>query len=102
MIHWLQIGGIKTSKESEDKQWRNLNKYLEDYPGSEVTVFLKNTGDVFARIVKLKCNQNYRDLDLDCNSCFDGSIKRLAYKPKDIFISKKQFDCFISRLEGLS
>lgn len=94
-IHWLQFGGMKLKTSSERKQWSNLKEYLEKYPESKASIFLKNTGDVFARIVKLECSQNYNDLDLDCNSLFDGSIKHLNYKPNMSDLSESNLEMFM-------
>jgi hypothetical protein len=96
MTHWLQIGGMKVSQKAEDRQWNNLQQYLSDYSESKATVYYKETGDIFCRIVKLECNQNYRDLDLYCNGG-DGSVRHLDYKPKDLALSKLQLDYFVNR-----
>jgi hypothetical protein len=96
-VHWLEIGGIRINMKDEDKQWDHLKKYLSDYPESKATVYIKNTGDLFARVVRLECKQNYRDLDLECNSCSDCSIRQLNYKPQNIEICKKQIDYFFNR-----
>ncbi len=100
MVHWLQVGGRYYSLEREQKQWVNIGQYIKNYPNSKVTVFVKNTGDLFARIVKLECDQNYNDLELDCNSGFDSSLKRLDRKPQDIEICNHQFEYFINRIIG--
>ena len=96
MTHWLQIGGTRVSQKAEDRQWNNLQEYLSDYPESKATIYLKETGDLFCKIVKLECNQNYRDLDLYCNGG-DGSAKHLNHKPNDLVLCKLQIDYFINR-----
>jgi hypothetical protein len=96
MIHWLQIGGMRVSQKAEGRQWDNLKKYLSDYPESKATVFLKETGDMFCRIIRLECNQNYRDLDLDCNGG-DGSVRHFDRKPNDLSLCKIQIDYFVNR-----
>jgi hypothetical protein len=97
MVHWLRIGGMKLSTKSEQKQWNSLKEYLNNYPGSKIIVFNKNTGDAFAKIVRLECDQTYKELDLDCNSCYDTSIKHLSSKPADIEVCKMQLDYFVKR-----
>jgi hypothetical protein len=97
MVHWLQIGGIKSSMKNEDIQWANLKKYLEEYPESKAVVYIKETGDIFCKVVKLECSQNYNDLDLDCNSMFNGSIRHLNHKPNDIALCRLQLDYYFNR-----
>lgn len=88
MVHWLQIGGMRSRKENEVVQWKKIEQYLIDYPvGTYAEVYLKTTGDMFARFIRLECKQSYNDLDLDCNSCSDKSIKRLNSKPSNITVS---------------
>jgi len=96
MIHWLEIGGIRIGMKDEDKQWNYLKKYLSEYPESKATVYFKDS-DLFARVVKLECKQNYRDLDLHCNSCSNSSIKHLNHKPQNIELCKNQLDYFLNR-----
>lgn len=95
MIHWLKFGGYRVSLKSEAKQWLNLGEYLQKYPDSKATVFIKTTGDMFEKVVKLECCQDYQELDLDCNSMFDGSIRHLNSRPGNIEPSKKPVDYFI-------
>jgi hypothetical protein len=97
MTHWLVIGGTRIRAEHEKKQWDNLKEYLEQYKDSKATVYLKTTGDMFVRIVKLECDQNYKDLDLDCNSCFSGSIRHLNSRPNNIELSRMQIDYYFNR-----
>ena len=97
MTHWLEIGGTRISTKNEDMQWDHLKKYLSEYPESKATVYIKNTGDLFATVVRLECKQNYRDLDLECNSGSDGSIRHLNYKPKNIELCRMQTDYFFNR-----
>ena len=52
---------------------------------------------MFAIFIRLECEQNYNDLDLDCNSMFDGSIKHLNSKPSNIELCNKPIDWFIER-----
>jgi hypothetical protein len=97
MTHWLQIGGMRIREAYERKQWENLSKYLEQHQGSNATVYIKNTGDIYARIIKLECEQSYNDIEIDCNSCFDGSIRYLNSRPNNIEISKLQLDYYMSK-----
>lgn len=92
ITHWLQLGGIKTRLDNEKKQWSNLVEYNKNNE-CEITIYKKNTGDMYATIVKLMCNQKYNDLELDCNAG-DGSIKHLNSRPNNIDICKKQLDYF--------
>lgn len=94
-VHWLELGGIKVIDENEKKQWRQIKGYLEKYPESNATVYLKDTGDVFKRFVKLECSQSYNDLDLDCNSMLNGSIRHLDHKPNSNEISETRLEHFI-------
>ena len=54
MVHWLQIGGMKIREKDEIKQWGNLNEYIQKYPLSKSQVWLKTTGDMYARFIKLE------------------------------------------------
>jgi len=95
-VHWLGIGGINIKLTDERKQWIALKHYLNKYPDSKITIFNKVLGrDLYERIVKLECMQSYDDLDLDCNSGFNTSIRHLDYKPKGIEICKMQIEGFL-------
>lgn len=83
-VHWLQFSGVKCSLKREEKQFDELIKYLKNYPSATAEGYFKTTGDVLATVVRLECNQNYKDLDLECNSMSEKSLKRLTHKPKDI------------------
>ena len=97
-VHWLGVGGIRFTILDEDIQWRYLKDYLSKYPDSKITVFNRNSGDLFERVVKLECNQRYNDLDMDCNSGFTHSIRRFDYKPKNIEPCGVQADYFFNRV----
>ncbi len=97
-VHWLEIGSIRKSLEVEDRQWKRLENYIKKYPDSKTTVYNRNSGDLLARIVKLECNQRYKDLDIDCNSMFDDSIKRLERKPYNIELCGVQTDYFFKKI----
>ena len=100
-VHWLEVGGMHVSLSNEGKQWNLLYEYIKKYPDSNIKVFYKTSGkDLFAKVVRLECNQKYADLDLDCNSCSDVSIRRLTYKPKGMEVSKLQLNDFCKILGG--
>lgn len=81
--HWLLIDG-KQRKHLTVKQWNNLKEYQEKYPESKITVYNKKYGSIVDKVICLEVAQNYNDLDLDCNSLFDGSLRRLNRKPADL------------------
>jgi len=96
--HWLGVGGIRKTLLEEDQQWKNLKYYIDNYPESTVTIFFKETGrDLFEKIVKLECDQNYQNLELDCNSGFNTSFRHLSYKPKGLEICKLSLDNLANR-----
>jgi hypothetical protein len=101
MTHWLHLGGMKLSCTEEQKQWDNLNKYIKTHKNCKATVYNKTTGDMFCRIVKLECNQNYNKLNLDCNSMSIGSIRHLNSRPNNIELCKMQLDYFVNRNWGV-
>lgn len=49
------------------------------------------TGLMFNKFFCLECEQKYNDLDLDCNSGFNGSLIRLNRKPSNLEIAS-EFD----------
>lgn len=102
MVHWLQIGGIKLTLKDENKQWNNLNEYLSKYPESKAEVYKKFTGDMFAKFIRLECEQNYNELDLDCNSMSRGSIRHLNHKPSNIEKCNMSVEWFIERNNNYS
>jgi len=89
MVHWLQYDGITCKPENCDKQLNELQRYLRAYHKAKAEGYLKTTGDMFAKIVRLECDQTYNELDLDCNSMFDKSLKRYSRKPINIEYSEK-------------
>lgn len=95
MVHWLLIGGNDFTKDEGKIQWNNLNDYISNN-NSKIEIYFKETGDIFERVVKLVCNQSYDDLDLDVNSMFTGSIKRVNSKPKNIVKTEKDINYFIN------
>ena len=96
-VHWLEVGGKRFTISDEDVQWGYLKDYMLKYPDSKITVYNRNAGDLFARVVKLECKQKYRDLDIDCNSGFTHSIRRLDRKPNNIEPCRVQSDYFFNR-----
>lgn len=87
--HWLKIDGLWETK-NIIKAYKNLKKYLTKYPKSKITQYLSNRM-MFDRYLCLECEQNYIDLDLDCNSSFDGSLIHLKGRPVMITQSKRTF-----------
>ena len=83
-MHWLEYGGSRFSLDRENKQLEELRNYLRNDPTAKAEGYFKNTGDVFAKVVRLECSQTYDDLDMDVNSGFNKSLKRLSRKPPDI------------------
>lgn len=88
MVHWLEYGGIRCMPDREKKQLEELRQYLRKYPDAKAEVFWKTTGDMFARFIRLECNQSYNDLDMDVNSMFDKSLRRHTHKPSNIEYSE--------------
>ena len=86
-VHWLGVGGISIKLLDEHKQWCAIKEYVDSHPNSKITIYNKCAGrDLFERIVKLECKQSYKDLELDCNSGFNYSLRKLFYKPKELKI----------------
>lgn len=91
-VHWLKID---LSNETKDgKEWRNLKEYKDKYD-CNMTVFYYNNSFI-DKAIKLECNQNYEELDLDVNSMFDGSLIRLKSKPKNITAYKDDIEYFFN------
>jgi len=88
-VHWLEYDNIRHSIDRRDKQLEELRKYLRNYPEAKAEGYVKTTGDMFAKIVRLECSQPYDDLDLDCNSMFAKSLRRYTHKPSNIKYSEK-------------
>ena len=84
-VHWLKIDCYASD---DDKQYMEIDNYLKQYPEAKATIYYYNSGS-FNKIVKLECNQCYRDLDMDVNS-MSTSLERLSNKPKEIY-EVKQF-----------
>lgn len=73
--------GCITSKEVAE-QFANIEQYLIKYPMSKAVIYQYDSGS-FNWIVRLECEQCYRNLDMEVNS---GStyLARLTSKPKNI------------------
>lgn len=80
-VHWLKINGTVSERE-EAKQYREIQSYLDRYPDSTATMYLYEL-HLFHRVVKLECNQNWNNLDLDANT---GShrLRRLTRQPDNL------------------
>lgn len=87
--HWLKIHGYWTRKQTI-KAWENLMEYIKKYPESKITVYNSETS-LYHKFFCLECNQNYDDLDIDCNSSFDGSLIHLNRKPSNLVECKGNF-----------
>ena len=80
-VHWLKIDGTVSDRD-EKRQYQEIQSYIDRYPEAKVTMYLYEY-HLFHRIIKLECNQNWNDLDLDANT---GShrLRRLSRKPDNI------------------
>lgn len=81
--HWLKIDGYSFD---EDKQYREIENYLEKYTDAKITIYQYDY-DLFNKVVLLECSQDYNDLDMKVNSGFNR-LKRLQRKPSNITINK--------------
>lgn len=77
--HWLKIDGYSSD---EEKQYMEIEKYLEKYPDAKITIHQYNQ-DLFNKAILLECNQDYDNLDMTVNSG-SNSLRRLSRKPRDI------------------
>ena len=80
-IHWLKIDGTVSDRD-EARQYREIQSYLDRYPGSTATMFMYEL-HLFHRVVKLECNQNWDDLDLSANT-MSHALRRLSRKPDNL------------------
>lgn len=87
--HWLKIDGMWNEVKT-NKAYQNLLEYIEQYPDVKITMFVSEN-NLFHRYFCLECSQSYNDLDLDCNSLFDGSLIHLNRKPANIELSTLTF-----------
>ena len=81
-VHWLKINGLVCHSKEIAEQFASIEQYLTKYPKSKAVIYLYNSGS-FNWIVKLECEQNYRDLDMSVN-CSWTYLERLNSKPKNI------------------
>ena len=88
MVHWLEFDGIRCRVDKKEQQLAELRRYMQKYPTTTVKGYWKTTGDMFAKFVRLECNQSYNDLDMDVNSSFDKSLHRHSRKPSNIEYSE--------------
>jgi TPR repeat protein len=88
MIHWLEYGGMRITPARENIQLAELQRYLAENPDAKAEGYWKTTGDMFAKFVRLECNRNYAELDLECDSISDKSLIRHPRKPPNIEYSK--------------
>jgi len=92
--HWLKIEFLN---ETEDGiEWNNLKEYKEKYD-CNMEVYYYPSNPFTRKVIKLECNQTYQDLDLDVNSNFDGSLIRMAGKPKNIEPYNRPIEFFFDR-----
>lgn len=93
-VHWLKID---LSNETKDgKEWSNLKEYKEKYD-CNMNVYYYDYSPLTDKVIKLECNQNYDDLDLEINSMNDGSLIRLKSKPKNITHYGKSIKYFFEK-----
>jgi hypothetical protein len=84
MIHWLEYSGLRITPARENKQIEELKRYLIENPTAKAEGYWKTTGDMFAKFVRLECDQPYAELDLECNSMSGNSLRRHPHKPSNI------------------
>jgi hypothetical protein len=80
-VHWLKINGMAPATD-EALQYREIQNYLKEYPDAKATMYLYDY-QLFHRVVKLECHQNWNDLDLNAN-CGSHVLTRLSQKPGNI------------------
>lgn len=93
--HWLKIDTYH-----ELGKWQQLKEYKEKYDCS-MTVFYYDYNPLMDKVIKLDCNQSYQDLDLDVNSSFDTSLKRLTQKPTNVTAYNKGINEFFKQKLGV-
>ena len=93
-VHWLKIDSSNETKEG--KEWSNLKEYKEKYD-CNMNVFYYDYNPLTEKVIKLECNQNYNDLDLDVNSMNDGSLIRLKSRPKNVTQYSKDIYYFFDK-----
>lgn len=93
-VHWLKINLL--NEISDGKEWNNLKEYKDKYD-CNMNVFYYDNNPLTEKVIKLECNQNYNDLDLDVNSMNDGSLIRLKSRPKNITQYSKDIYYFFDK-----
>lgn len=93
-VHWLKIN--LSNETSDGKEWNNLKEYKDKYD-CNMNVFYYDNNPLTEKVIKLECNQNYNDLDLDVNSMNDGSLIRLKSRPKNITQYSKDIYYFFDK-----
>jgi len=93
-VHWLKID--LSNETREGREWSILKEYKEKYD-CNMTVFYYDNNPLTEKVIKLDCNQNYNDLDLDVNSMNDGSLIRLKSRPKNITQYGKDINYFFDK-----
>lgn len=88
---------LKMEDDLVEEAWVNLKEYKEKYD-CNMEIFYRETSCLY-KIIKLECNQNYQDLDLDVNSSSTGSLTRLLSRPKNICKYKRSIEDFFKLRE---
>lgn len=83
---------LKMEDDMIEQAWINLKEYKEKYD-CNIEVYYRDTSFI-NKIIKLECNQEYNNLDLDVNSMFTGSLIRLSQKPNNISKYNKPVEYF--------
>lgn len=79
-VHWIELNGYLGS-EDEAREINRLLTYVEKYPDTEIEVYAKRSG--WDTVLRIKCNQDYNNLDLDVNS-FSSELRRKKRKPSNV------------------
>lgn len=90
MIHWLGIDDCCSGM-----KWGQLKWYVDHYH-CETEIFIKTVGDLL-HVIRLKCDQNYNDLNLEVNSWDPWSIFRYERKPRGLVKSPNSLDFYVNK-----
>lgn len=82
--HWIKI-----PFSYYDKGVKELEQYLKEYPDSAIYYYPHKNS--FNTYVQLKTIQDYYDLDLKINMCYNQCLKYIKQKPKEIYFWKRVF-----------
>lgn len=88
--HWLKI-----ENDMVEDVWIKLREYKQKY-SCNMEVFYRETNFI-DKFIKLECNQQYQDLDLDVNSISDNGLRHLSSKPKNIYQYNYKIEEFFKR-----